>query len=79
MLATTCMVSLVMMVAWGLPIYWALLFLLPYLTIEGAFFTANLLKVPEGGWFSVCIAAGLSVFSVIWIWGSAQKTAAVKR
>ncbi|MBC8155494.1 MAG: KUP/HAK/KT family potassium transporter, partial [Bacteroidetes bacterium] len=46
---------------WGV-----LLFLAVYLTLEGAFLVANLVKFPNGGWVSVLI--GLSLASVMYIW-----------
>lgn len=47
--------------AWGV-----LLFLLVYLTLEGSFLTANLIKFPHGGWVSVLI--GLTIAGVMYTW-----------
>ncbi len=47
--------------AWGV-----LLFLTVYLTLEGAFLIANLVKFPHGGWVSVLI--GASIAGVMYIW-----------
>ncbi len=46
---------------WGV-----LLFLTVYLTLEGAFLVANLVKFPHGGWVSVLI--GASIAGVMYIW-----------
>ena len=46
---------------WGV-----LLFLAVYLTLEGAFLIANLVKFPNGGWVSVLI--GFTIAGVMYIW-----------
>ena len=50
MLTTTGLVSLVMVLVWRLHVVWAALFFVFFGTIELAFFTSTLLKVPHGGW-----------------------------
>ena len=42
-----------------------------FLTIELAFFIANIEKFPEGGWVSV--AVGFVLFSVMWLWFNGRK------
>jgi KUP system potassium uptake protein len=42
------------------------LFLAVYLTIEGSFLVANLIKFPHGGWVSILI--GASIAGVMYIW-----------
>eukprot|EP00878_Enallax_costatus_P047784 GHUV01058959.1.p1 GENE.GHUV01058959.1~~GHUV01058959.1.p1 ORF type:complete len:112 (-),score=28.47 GHUV01058959.1:5-340(-) len=79
MLSTVFLVGIVMLVAWHLSVFWTLLFVVPYVIIEGTFLSANLLNIPHGGWFSLSLAAGLSSFCLLWIWGSAQKAAAVHK
>lgn len=78
MVFTVILVSIVMLVAWRLHIAWTLLFLLPYLFVEGAFLSANLLNIPHGGWFSITMAVTITSVAVLWIWGSKHKTAALK-
>lgn len=51
---------------WGV-----LLFLIIYLSLEGAFLAANLIKFPHGGWVSMLI--GLAVAGVMFIWLQAFK------
>ena len=50
MLTTTGLVTLVMIMVWQLHVALALCFLLFFGTIELAFFSSTLLKVPHGGW-----------------------------
>ncbi|MFB9862660.1 KUP/HAK/KT family potassium transporter [Rufibacter immobilis] len=45
---------------------WVFLFLLVYLTIEGSFLVANLIKFPHGGWVSLAI--GFLLISIMYIW-----------
>ena len=79
MLSTVFLVGIVMLVAWRLSVFWMLLFVVPFVVIEGTFLSANLLNIPHGGWFSLSLAAAMSCFCMLWIWGSAQKAAAVHK
>jgi len=45
------------------------LFLAFFLTIDVAFFLANVLKVPHGGWVPLAIAAVVYLFMTTWKWG----------
>jgi KUP system potassium uptake protein len=47
--------------SWGV-----LLFLVLYLSLEGAFLVANLIKFPHGGWVSVLI--GMAIAGVMFVW-----------
>ena len=53
------------------PNYIVVVFLVVYLTIEGIFFTGNMLKFLHGGWVTVVI--GFVLFAVMWSWYSARK------
>ncbi len=52
---------------------WPLWRLIPifllFLTVDLSFFSANLLKVAEGGWYPLAIAIVLYTVMVTWIWG----------
>jgi KUP system potassium uptake protein len=50
---------------------WIVLLTLFLVTIESGFLAANLTKFSKGGW--ITIAIGLSLFSMMFIWHSAQK------
>jgi KUP system potassium uptake protein len=45
---------------------WALLFLAFFLTIDVAFFGANLLKIPHGGWFPLAMASIIYLLMSTW-------------
>lgn len=66
MLITTVMMALVMLVVWGLAPWLVLPFLGFFAAIEGLFLSANLIKVPEGGWVALMIAALVASMKLIW-------------
>lgn len=47
--------------------WWVVLFLVVYLTIEGSFLVANLVKFTHGGWVSVLIASMVAGVMIIWL------------
>lgn len=51
------------------------LFLAVYLSIEGAFLLANLLKLSHGGWFTVLVASAVALVMYAWNSGSRLKVA----
>jgi KUP system potassium uptake protein len=52
---------------------WPLWRLIPlfalFITVDVLFFSANLLKIGEGGWYPLVIALGLYMVMMTWIWG----------
>jgi KUP system potassium uptake protein len=64
---------------WGWPVWKAAAMMVPLLLIEQAFLTANLLKIPEGGWLPLTIAAmlGLAVFT--WVRGARSLAKATRK
>lgn len=57
------------------PRFLVLLFLGVYLSLEGGFLLANLLKLSHGGWFTVLVASGLALVMYAWNSGSRLKVA----
>jgi KUP system potassium uptake protein len=53
--------------------HWPLWRLIPlfalFLTIDLSFFSANMLKLAEGGWYPLVIAIALYAVMITWIWG----------
>lgn len=66
---TTSMVSLVALVVWRKPIYWVIPCFLAFATLDGLFLSSALLKVPDGAWFTLALAALLSSIFVLWRFG----------
>lgn len=66
MLVTTVLVFLYLRHARRWPAVAAFLLCLPFLAAEGTFLAANLLKLPDGGYVPVLLAAGL--MTAMWSW-----------
>ena len=66
MLLDTSLLALVMVTAWEWSPVAVFAFWLPYTVITGAFFSSNVQKVPKGAWFSLALAAVLSLIAFIW-------------
>jgi len=53
--------------------HWPLWRLIPifivFITVDVSFFSANLLKVADGGWYPLVIAMSLYIMMMTWIWG----------
>jgi KUP system potassium uptake protein len=46
--------------------WWVVLFLVIYVSLEGAFLVANLQKFHEGGWITLLIASSIAFVMVVW-------------
>ncbi|TAM11977.1 MAG: potassium transporter Kup [Nevskiaceae bacterium] len=66
MVTTTLLVLLVALRLWHWKWYVVAMLGIPLLVIDGAFFSANLLKVSHGGWFP--LALGVAAFAVMTTW-----------
>jgi KUP system potassium uptake protein len=55
---------------WKWPVWKAAALMVPLLLIEQAFLTANLLKIPEGGWLPLAIGGTVSLMVLTWVRGS---------
>ncbi|RZL63130.1 MAG: potassium transporter Kup [Variovorax sp.] len=66
MLITTVLTFFVIRFAWKLPLLLCIAATSIFFVIDFAFFTSNLLKVPQGGWFTILI--GLGVFTLMMTW-----------
>jgi KUP system potassium uptake protein len=76
MLLTTALLYNAMRNIWRWPILVALVVSGIFLLIDGAFFAANLLKLPEGGWIPLLF--GLVVFTVMTTWHRGTHAVAAK-
>ncbi len=66
MIITSVMGFFVIWRVWGWSVWAAAAIIVPLLVIEQTFFTANILKVLDGGWLPLLMAACL--FGVMWTW-----------
>ena len=78
MLTTTVLFAYVMRMKWRWPLWLVVLLTVLFVAVDGAFFAANLLKVPDGGWFPIAAALVVFLFMSTWKRGRRQVTAILK-
>jgi KUP system potassium uptake protein len=70
MVISSAMAFFVIWRAWKWPLWKTLLLVVPLLAIELAFFSANMLKVLEGGWVPLLVGSLLALVMYTWVRGS---------
>lgn len=73
---TTCMVALVAIIVWRLPIYIVLPVWLLFACLDGTYLTSVLTKVPDGAWFTILLSAILCSIFILWRFGKEAQWAA---
>lgn len=79
MVVTTCLAFIIVHRLWGWRFLAAVAFIAPFLTIDLIFFGANILRIAEGGWVPLLVAAVIGAVIVTWVKGRelvAQRTRA---
>lgn len=71
MFIDTCLMSVVLFSLWRWPWWKALPILVAFFVVDIAYFSANLIKVPDGGW--VPLAIGLIIFTMLTTWSRGRK------
>jgi KUP system potassium uptake protein len=71
MFIDTCLLAVVLFSLWRRNRWPAGALLLVFFTVDAAYFAANLLKVPSGGWFPLLI--GLIAFTLLTTWAKGRK------
>ncbi len=71
MFIDTCLLSVVLFTLWKWPAWKALPVLAVFFIVDIAYFGANLIKVPDGGW--VPLAIGLTIFTLLTTWSRGRK------
>lgn len=66
---TTSMVSLVALIVWRLHFLIVIAGFLVFGTLDGLYLSSALTKVPNGAWFTLCLAVLLSSIFVLWRYG----------
>lgn len=79
MVVTTCLAFIVLWKLWGWKPLLAALFIAPFLLLDVFFFGANFLRVIEGGWVPLAIAAMIGLVVHIWLKGRAYMAAEAQR
>ncbi|AGK59024.1 potassium transporter [Hyphomicrobium denitrificans 1NES1] len=79
MVIDTLMAFFVIWKCWEWPLWRVALVVIPLLLIEQAFFSANVLKLLEGGWVPLVIACMLAIIMFTWVRGSRLLVKLTKR
>ncbi|HBL25970.1 MAG TPA: potassium transporter Kup, partial [Acidobacteria bacterium] len=66
MVITTLLADVVARELWGWSRLRSALLMGAFLVIDVAFFAANIIKVPQGGWFPLVVAGGIYLLMVTW-------------
>lgn len=79
MVVTTCLAYIVVRHRWRWSRPWAIAVILPFLTLDLIFFGANILRVVEGGWVPLVIAAAIGFTIFTWVRGKSIVSAFERR
>ncbi len=71
MFIDSCLLGVALTRLWNWPLYAAAPLLALFFLVDGAYFSANLTKVPDGGWFPLTI--GFIVFTFLTTWSKGRK------
>ncbi|KAJ7542461.1 hypothetical protein O6H91_10G107800 [Diphasiastrum complanatum] len=74
MLVTTCLVTLIMLMIWQIPLYLAIGFFLIFGSIEFTYISSVLVKVAQGGWVPLAFAGCFLLFMYVWHYGASLKS-----
>jgi KUP system potassium uptake protein len=69
----TCMVTLVAILVWRIKPYFILLPALFFASLDGAFLSSALTKVPDGAWFTILLATLLACIFILWRFGKEKQ------
>ena len=67
----TCLLGVALIKLWHWPKYAAFPLLALFFIVDGAYLTANLTKVPDGGWFPLLV--GFIIFTMLTTWSKGRK------
>ncbi|XP_020520097.1 potassium transporter 7 isoform X2 [Amborella trichopoda] len=73
MFITTCLMAIVIKASWKKPFCVAMAFLLFFGSIELLYLFASLMKVPQGGWFTLLLSSIFLVLMYVWHYGKSKK------
>ncbi len=71
MFITACMFGVLTFTVWKWPPLVAGFFTGLFLLVDGAYFASNLIKIPEGGWFPLVVAA--AAFTMLTTWATGRR------
>lgn len=70
MVLTAIMVFFIIWNVWGWPVWKAAALMVPFLIIDCVFLGSNMMKIAEGGWVTLAVAAVMVLLMATWIKGS---------
>uniref|UniRef100_A0A804QHW7 Potassium transporter n=1 Tax=Zea mays TaxID=4577 RepID=A0A804QHW7_MAIZE len=73
MFVTTCLMSLVIIFVWQKNLLISLLFFVFFGALEGAYLSAAVMKVPQGGWAPIALSAVFMFIMYVWHYGTRRK------
>ena len=71
MMIDTMLIAFVILLAWRWPLFVAIPLIGVLLIVDLTYFAANAIKIPQGGWFPLCVA--LVSFTVLTTWKRGRK------
>ncbi len=71
MFIDTCLMGVLLLAVWRWRWWWGVPVFLVFLFVDGAYFFANLPKVPDGGWFPLLV--GAFAFTLLTTWSRGRK------
>jgi KUP system potassium uptake protein len=78
MLTTTLLLHTIARDRWGWPLWRARALTAALLFVDVAFFSANVIKIEEGGWFPIVVGMGVYLLMTTWNRGRARLQAIVR-
>ncbi|KAJ4301462.1 hypothetical protein N0V90_003554 [Kalmusia sp. IMI 367209] len=69
----TCMVTLVAILVWRIKPYYVFLPWLTIASLDGAFLSSALTKVPDGAWFTILLSMLIATIFILWRFGKEQQ------
>ncbi len=79
MLATACLAFIVVWRRWNWPLWAAASLMAPFILIDLIFFSANALKIMEGGYVPLLVASGIMLCMWTWVRGAGILTDKIMR
>jgi KUP system potassium uptake protein len=71
MFITTCLITVLMIRVWNWPMWRVVLVAGLFFIIDGAYLAANIIKVPQGGWFPLVVA--VIAFTLLTTWARGRQ------
>jgi KUP system potassium uptake protein len=69
----TILVTLIAILVWRIKPYYIVLPLVAISSIDGTFLSSALIKVPDGGWFTILLSCLLACIFILWRFGKEQQ------